>query len=85
MNWKIALFCDTMIMSKFDVSYDPEADALYIKVKNWEYSYSKEEKDVLVDYDEKGNVLWMEILDASKKTSLISSLLIRNYDEVKTN
>jgi len=50
------------------IRYDPEADVLVIKLK--EGSLVDEElldNDVILGYDSKGNMVSMEILDASRK------------------
>jgi uncharacterized protein YuzE len=56
------------------IRYDPEADVLVIKLK--EGSLVDEElldNDVILGYDSKGNIVSMEILDASRK-GLMSAL-----------
>ena len=53
------------------ISYDKEVDAKYIHFKKGEVSKTVKEQDgVFIDYDKKGSVLGVEILNASK--SLIS-------------
>lgn len=52
------------------ISYDENADALYIRLKETAYYESDEVKEgVLLDYDDKGNVIGVEILDASEYLS----------------
>ena len=52
------------------ISYDEKADALYIRLKETVYYESDEVKEgVLLDYDDKGNVIGVEILDASEYLS----------------
>jgi len=52
------------------ISYDEEADALYIRLKETPYYESDEVREgVLLDYDDKGNVIGLEILDASEYLS----------------
>jgi len=56
------------------IRYDPEADVLVIKLK--EGSLVDEElldNDVILGYDSEGNIVSMEILDASRK-GLINAL-----------
>jgi uncharacterized protein YuzE len=56
------------------IRYDPEADVLVIKLK--EGSLVDEElldNDVILGYDSEGNMVSMEILDASRK-GLMSAL-----------
>lgn len=49
------------------VTYDPEVDVLRILFSSAEIEESDEDKPgVILDYDKDGNVVGMEILDASK-------------------
>lgn len=50
------------------VKYDKEVDILYIKLSDSPIEESDENKPgVILDYDAKGTVVGIEILDASKK------------------
>ncbi len=50
------------------VTYDPEVDVLRILFSNAAIEESDEDKPgVILDYDKDGNVVGMEILDASKR------------------
>ncbi len=50
------------------VTYDPEVDVLRILFSNTEIEESEETKPgVILDYDNEGNVVGMEVLDASKR------------------
>lgn len=53
------------------VKYDGEVDVLTVTfIENTEVAESNEEKPgVILDYDEKGNIVSIEILDASKRMS----------------
>ena len=52
------------------ISYDEEADALYIRLKETEYYESDEIKEGLIlDYDKGGNLIGIEILDTSEYLS----------------
>jgi len=49
------------------VTYDPEVDILRIVFSNAQIEESDEDKpDVILDYDKDGNIVGLEILDASK-------------------
>jgi len=48
------------------ISYDEKTDSLYVRLKETAYCESDEVKaGVLLDYDDKGNLIGIEILDAS--------------------
>ena len=50
------------------VTYDPEVDVLRILLSNAAIQESDEKKPgVIIDYDKDGNVVGLEILDASKR------------------
>ena len=50
------------------VTYDPEVDVLRILFGNTPIEESDEDKPgVILDYDKAGNVVGLEILDASKR------------------
>jgi len=50
------------------VTYDPEVDVLRILFSNAAIEVSDEDKPgVILDYDASGNVVGIEILDASKR------------------
>lgn len=52
------------------VTYDQEVDVLRILLNDAEIEESDEDKPgVIIDYDDSGNVVGMEILDASKRIS----------------
>nr|MBC8526457.1 DUF2283 domain-containing protein [Candidatus Cloacimonadota bacterium] len=48
------------------INYDEKVDILYIKLKETEYYESDEIKEgIILDYDKNGNIISIEILDAS--------------------
>jgi len=50
------------------VTYDPEVDVLRILLSNAPVEESDEDKPgVILDYDKDGNIVGLEILDASKR------------------
>ncbi len=52
------------------ITYDEEVDALYIRLKETPYYESDEIKEGLIlDFDKEGNLLGVEILDASEYLS----------------
>jgi uncharacterized protein YuzE len=52
------------------VTYDPEVDVLRIVLSDAAMEESDEDKPgVILDYDKDGNVVGLEILDASKRVS----------------
>ncbi|MFP3946486.1 MAG: DUF2283 domain-containing protein [Halobacteriota archaeon] len=53
------------------ISYDEEADALYIKFRDGEYVESDEVQDgIILDYDGGRNLIAIEILNASSRFTL---------------
>ena len=57
------------------VTYDPEVDVLRIVLNEQPVEESDEEKPgVILDYDKAGNLVGLEILDASKRIANPRSL-----------
>ena len=51
------------------IFYDPEVDVLRILIKEGEIEESDDNNGVIIDYDKIGNVIGLEILDASQKVA----------------
>jgi uncharacterized protein YuzE len=52
------------------IEYDPEADALYIQIREAAPTDNIDiEEGVTVDADERGHIVGLEVLDASKRLS----------------
>ncbi len=57
------------------VTYDPEVDVVRVVLRNAPIEESDEEKPgVILDYDKDGNVVGLEILDASKRVESPNSV-----------
>ncbi|MFZ0428699.1 MAG: DUF2283 domain-containing protein [Acidobacteriota bacterium] len=53
------------------IEYDREVDALYIRIQEKEVAQSKEvSDDVVLDLDERGRIIGLEVLDATQHYSL---------------
>ena len=53
------------------IEYDREVDALYIRIQEKEVAQSKEvSDDVVLDLDEQGRIIGLEVLDATQHYSL---------------
>jgi len=73
---KVSPISTVRVMSPV-IRYDPEADVLVVKLG--EGAVADEElldNDVVVGYDREGRVVYVEVLDASKK-GLVSALMPR--------
>ena len=52
-----------------NIKFDKETDIIYLKFSDKDVFQSDEDKPgVIIDYDKEGNIIGIEILDASKKT-----------------
>ncbi len=59
-----------------NIKFDREADAIYLKLSDAEIAESDEEKPgIILDYDKDGNIVGIELLEASKKTGNPASLV----------
>jgi len=53
-----------------NITFDKEADALYIEFSKGEFGSNKEIDDnTIIDLDKKGNILGIEMLSVSKRIS----------------
>lgn len=63
-----------------EINYDKEADAMYIESRKGEFAKNNKLNDfVIIDYDQKGNILGIELLDVSKRIPL------ETFSEVNVN
>lgn len=63
------------------ITYDKNADAMYIEIREGEFFTNKKTEDnIIIDLDKDGNMLGIEILDVSKKMpkNFISDVKIRS-------
>lgn len=76
-----------MIKVPFKMDFDPQADSMYIRLKDGEYSYSNEKDNVVLDYDKAGELLGIEILDVSENEDILKSLIYswKVKDEIYIN
>lgn len=65
------------------VNYDEKSDAMYIRFSSSPYYESNEVKEgIILDYDKKGRIIAIEILDASKNFPAPKSKLYSMYFEI---
>ncbi|OQA02807.1 MAG: hypothetical protein BWY69_00835 [Planctomycetes bacterium ADurb.Bin401] len=66
------------------LNYYPETDSLYIDLAEKDGTESREVSEgVVLDYDEKGDLVGIDIDNASKKISLETLTLVKLPSEVK--
>ena len=64
-----------------DISYDKEADAVYIEFRKGAFSKNKKIDDfTIIDLDNKDNILGIELLDVSKRIPIesLSEVNVKN-------
>jgi len=62
------------------ISLDMQADALYIEFQKGKFSRNKKiDEDTIIDFDDKGRILGIELLDVTKRIPIdqLSSVDIR--------
>ncbi len=62
------------------ITYDPEADAMYIKLREGKVHKTHEvDKNTILDYDEEGNVIGIEILFVKERMPhLLKDIQVEN-------
>lgn len=59
------------------VSYDPQADACYIQISKESVASTEIKRDgIIVDKDNHGNTVWVEIIGIKQHRTLIDRLLL---------
>jgi len=59
-----------------NIKFDKETDVVYLRFSDAEIAESDEEKPgIIIDYDKNGNIVGIELLDASKKMNKPGSLV----------
>lgn len=64
-----------------EITFDREADALYIELSSGEFASNKKiDDDTIIDLDKKGNVLGIELLNVSKRLpkDFLSNINVKN-------
>jgi uncharacterized protein YuzE len=58
------------------IKYDKELDVIYIRLQEKPVAESEEKKPgIILDYDHDGNIVGIEMLDASKKIGTPTSVI----------
>lgn len=64
------------------IRYSHEADALYIRFKDTEIDNTDElTEDIIIDYDKDGNIVGIEVLDASQHVDTKNISVSTEYEE----
>ncbi len=64
-----------------EISYDKEADAMYIEFREGEFAKNKKIDDfTIIDLDKDGNILGIELLEVSKRIPIesLSEVHVKN-------
>ena len=63
------------------ITYDPKTNTLAIRLKDVHISESDElQPGFIADYDAKGNIVGLEILDASKRVTAPQNLIFESME-----
>ena len=69
-------------MTELYISYDPVADALYIRVRSDEVADSVEAAEgVVVDYNSRGEVVGVEVLGFSMGRIDLNEIVVRGVED----
>ncbi len=64
-----------------EITYDKEADAMYIEFRKGKFAKNKKIDELtIIDLDEEGNILGIEILEVSKRIPIesLSQINVKN-------
>ena len=64
-------------MESFNIDYDDENDSLFVYLKDSKSKGAVEIGNFILDFDNKGNLVAMEILDASEVFKVILSKMVK--------
>ena len=70
------------------IEYDKESDALYIILRDVPATDSRDlEEGLTIDLDDKGNIVGLEVLDASEKlgAEALCNLSVKNVPLIKSS
>jgi len=71
-----------------EFNFDKVANALYFRLSQSQKEvHSSEEisEDIIIDYDKKGKIVGIEILNFTKKELNLNKLILMNEDEIVSN
>ena len=70
-------------MTELHITYDPAADTLYVRSKEGEVADGVEVGGgIIVDYNAKGVVIGLEILNFSKRKVSLNDIVVRGIEVV---
>jgi uncharacterized protein YuzE len=71
-----------------EFNFDKVANALYFRLSQSQKEVQSSEQiseDIIVDYDKKGKIVGIEILNFTKKELNLNKLILMNEDEIVSN